>query len=180
MTDSTTVGGPTIVNGWLELWLQLKERTTRPCSHVSFVLYFIIGVLACGALGVWFEILRWINAPEGGPSAILTALETFFPALVGSTSLQVMFEENGNKRMRAFAAAYLTVFLAIFVVLMVVTRIPTGVSFAVAIVACLSAGWVWWIANANNPAFRDDVNDEDPLGGSVKQKPAGSLTGFQA
>jgi hypothetical protein len=180
VTNKDAAIAPQIVNGWRELWLQLVDRTKRPFSHVVFVLYFFIGVVAFGALGVWFEIVRWINEPESGPAAVLTALETFFPALVGSTSLQVIFEENSNKRMRAFAVSYLVVFVALVIILMFVSRIPTEVAFGLAVLSAVGALWVWWIANANNAAFQDDVNDEDPLGGSVKHKPAGSLTGFQA
>jgi len=171
-----------LVSGWRKLKLELKDRTIGPVveGHVTFGLYFFIGVVVFGGLGFWYECARLWNNPAAGPSAMLTSLVTFFPALVGSTSIQMIFEEDENRRMRAFAVTYLIVFALLATALTFLERIPTWVSFVVSGAASLAALWIWWVANAKNPAFRDEVNDETPLGGSVAQTPAGTLDGFKS
>lgn len=175
---SQSTGTAKSMNGWLALFSELGERTRKPFGHATFGLYFLVGVFGFGATGVWYECGRWLNHHDDGAS-VLTALLTFFPALVGSTSLQIVIEEERNRRMRAFGYAYAFIFLVLLIAILWL-RILTPVRLGLAGAASLGALWIWWIANADNPALQDEVDDEDALGGKVTKKAAGSLSGFKA
>lgn len=76
--------------GYLRNWL--VTRTVEPTRSVPFVFYVLLGPFLFGGLQIWVEILKWWHSgmrPEY--SGLITAISTFFPALAGSTALQLVF-----------------------------------------------------------------------------------------
>lgn len=173
-------GAGTTSNGVALLWDELVKRFFAPMEHVSFWVYLTVGVIIYGGLPVWLELYLCL---AGGPTAtsehLRVALTTFSPALVGAISTQLIFEEAGrDKRMMAFAILLVPIFLSAAIVLTLVTSLRNQIAIPVAVVFCLLAIVVWWIANATNQAFRDDFKNDSAVGGSTLKSPSGDLNGF--
>jgi hypothetical protein len=172
-------GGTTYQNGFKHLLRELAERTRAPIGHVTFWVYLVLGVILFGGLGVWLEWISYSYAvPKPSSDALRTALITFFQALVGSTSIQLVFAEN-NKPMRAFAILCLVIFLVPAIWLTLDRSVGPGPAFLLAGIASVAAVWIWWIAHAFEPVFRDQLNVTAPVGGETNVTPPGDLTGFK-
>lgn len=170
---------------WKKLAHELGKRTTAPLGHVSFVFYFFVAVVIFGGAGIWAELRSYFafvpTTDQTDPSltALRAAVISFFPALAGSSCMQLIWAEDHERSLRAFAAVVLTLLiLAIFVIT------PAGVSDSTALVggfaASILALWSWWIANAK----QKDLLDLDPdaaTGGKSTDGPlAGNLDEFNA
>ena len=167
------------VNGFALLWKEIRERTCTPMKHVTFWVYLLLGVVLCSGLGVWFEVIRYVYAAnDAKPDSILVALLTFFPALVGSSSLQMVFGSE-MKGLRAFALL-LAVIFALGASWLAFGR-PTDfyVAMDCAIGFSAAAVWIWWIANGADPSFRDNIPLNAPIGGDTSTPLSGSLDGFK-
>lgn len=154
---------------WVTLWHELVKRTKSPTRHVSFVIYFLVAVVIFGGLGVWTELRSyWFFIPtDEHPSPTLesvrTAIITFFPALAGSAGMQLIWAENKDRSLRAFAFFVVTILgLVIFF------TAPASVSDQIAIAAGSAASavalWTWWIANANQKELLDPINPDAATG----------------
>ena len=175
------MNGAIAANGFVILWAELKRRFLAPVGHVTFWAYLIVGVVIFGGLAVWLETFLYLtsNLSESA-SHLRIALIAFFPALMGSVSVQLIFEEAGrNKRMLAFAIFVMVVFVLVGSILIVVRTIDNHVAIPVAFGSCVLAVLQWWIANGLNPTFQDDLNIEASVGGPPSQSPPGDLTGFR-
>ncbi|MFD1703521.1 hypothetical protein ACFSCV_10950 [Methylopila henanensis] len=169
----------TSTNGFTLLGKDIWGRTCSPMRHVTFWVYLLLGVVLCSGLGVWFEVIRYAyGTNEAKPDAILVALLTFFPALVGSSSLQMVFGSEA-KGLRAFALLLVVVF-ALAASWLAFGR-PTDFSVAMrwALFFSVVAIWIWWIANGADPSFRDTVPVNAPIGGDPSVPLSGSLDGFK-
>lgn len=164
-------------NSWPLFFGELVRRTRSPARHVSFVLYFFLGVIVLGGLGIWVELIEYIHHPES-LAALRTALVVFFPALIGTSCMDLLWSDNEKKYMRAFSV----IIVAIFVATIFVERATTssGIALCISTIASLAALWVWWVANADQPHLRD-VNLDAPVGGEAspaKTRLPGDETGF--
>lgn len=177
MTDSATT--PLSTNGFYLLWKDIWGRTCEPTKHVTFWVYLLLGVILCSGLGVWFEVIRYAyGTSDAKLDSILVALLTFFPALVGSSSLQMVFASEA-KGLRAFALLLVVVF-ALAALWLAFGR-PADLSEALIYAVLFSAGavWIWWIANGADPSFRDNIPANAPIGGDPTVPLPGSLDGFK-
>jgi hypothetical protein len=164
--------------GWQYLTQEVKRRLSAPVGHFTFWAYLLAGIVGASAFGVWYELLPLLLGRQGSNEAVFTALLTFFPALAGSSALQLVFDDAA-KPMRAFAIVLILIFFG-FAVWLGFAR-PTSLAFAYfsAGLACLLAIFVWWITSGQDPAFRDNVDDTSPLGGKLSDEPKGDLKGFK-
>lgn len=170
----------TVAAGWGGLKADLRRRTFEPLRHVSFVCYFLVAVAGVGALGIWVELINLCLAkPPLDPSALRTAIATFFPALVGSTCFQVVL----GRYLKALQAAIFlatSILLAIAGWLISAHSLSFTISLPIAVLASLVSLWLWWIANADNPDLADEALVDAPTGGAVGQTLSGNLEGFQS
>jgi hypothetical protein len=175
------MNGAIAANGFVILWDELKRRFLAPVRHVTFWVYLILAVIIFGGFPIWLEVVFYFNADiHESTSHLRTALVAFFPALIGSVSFQLIFEEVGrNKRMLAFAMFVVVFFSLIGVILILARSIADYVAIPVAFGLCAFAVLEWWIANGLNPTFQDDLDVEAPVGGPPSHPPAGDLTGFR-
>lgn len=131
-----------------------------PVGHFSFVSYFFVAVVIFGGAGIWTELRAYLNfvpTPDQlchSLASLRTAVITFFPALAGSSCMQLIWAENHERSLRAFAVVMLAVLiLAIFFIT------PEGVSdraaLTVGAAASFLALWSWWIANAKQKDLLD-------------------------
>lgn len=154
---------------WKRLGHELKKRSLDPVGHFSFVSYFFVAVVIFGGAGIWTELrsyMYFVATPEQPcPSlaSLRTAVITFFPALAGSSCMQLIWAEDHERSLRAFAVVVLT---ALIVAIFFIT--PDGVSDRAAIAggtaASVLALWSWWIANAKQ---KDLLDPDAATGGKV-------------
>ncbi len=110
---------------------------------------------------------------------MLTALVTFFPALMGSSALQLIFGDVVKKPLKALALLVGT-FAAI-----TAWFLPTDASsvnersFFIAASLSVVAMWTWCLANADDPTFQDALDVAAPVGGSLDQPLNGDLSDFK-
>jgi hypothetical protein len=139
-------------------------------------MYFCVAVVLVGGAGVWFELHSYVfyvpthEDPLPSASALRIAVVTFFPALAGSSCMQLIWAENHHKSLRAFAITALAVMTGI-----VFAIAPSAVSNSIALWTGLAASafalWTWWIANAKQ---RDLLDIDAPTG---KRDTGGDLPG---
>lgn len=71
---------------WSYLGNKIKRRTLYPFADVPFVLYVLLAIIGLGCLGIWVEVIKLaLSSDPKSYEAVLTALATFFPALIGSS-----------------------------------------------------------------------------------------------
>jgi hypothetical protein len=159
-----------------DLLHELNRRAKEGFKHAPFKMTFWVGVVLCGGLGVWYEIYKilteLINGHDTQDSKLLqplrTAFATFFPAIIGTVSLQMVFEDE-NKSHRGAAVCVALLFLILLV--------PTVDSnwhdgFGVLLGAGLSCAslWIWCAANGLSASFRQSLDapvGDKPLDGEL-------------
>lgn len=162
-------------NSFAPLMAFLRHRFSTPLGHFSFWTYFVLAVIALGAVGIWVEVVRWWLAPEPDPSGILTAIYTYFPAVAAGATLQLIMA-SPEKYVRSFsilmAALIAVAVLPHSVGLVKETGAFSWGAFGTALALCL-----WWVANGTNQDFLDST-PEDSLGGNLADEPRGDTGGF--
>ena len=166
-------------NGYSYVWRDLKHRTLEPLKQLTYVLYSFASVLGFGCFGIWLEFGKWLGAGHAVSSdALLSAFTTFIPALLGVSSLQVFLEDTANP-MRMLSIVWMLLWCAIVVWLTFFSSDSRVIAFVVAVFGAVAAAWTWWIANALNEAFMDNLDANAPVGGSTNQTLGGDLSGFK-
>jgi len=152
-----------------------------PAAQVSFWVNLVIGVIAFGGIGVWFELLKHFTStlPEGNFSNLTTALNTYFPASVWAASMQMVMAEEDKKYLRSFAYGISSILLVLSIVLLfgedvITARWSLGLGLMASIVAIV----MWWVANGREEMFHDVVEPDAPIGGSVSSLLKGDTTGY--
>lgn len=145
---------------WRRLGRELRKRSSDPVGHFSFVSYFFVAVVIFGGAGIWTELRAYLNfvptidQPCPSLASLRTAVITFFPALAGSSCMQLIWAEDHERSLRAFAVAVLT---ALIVAIFFITpeSVSDGAALAGGAVASILALWSWWIANAKQKDLLD-------------------------
>lgn len=166
--------------GWNEFGDDLARRTRQPLRHATYCFFFVASVVIVGGLGIWLEIVLLARSAAPDAASLKTAIATFFPALIGSTCLQILFGTY-LKALRAFSIVLTLFFAAIGVWLILDRNLLTGTAVTVGTISTLVSLWFWWIANADNADFFDDDLSRAPIGGDNPSGPLdGSLAGFES
>ncbi len=141
---------------------KLKHRLKAPSQSVTFYAYLFVGVMIFGGLGVYIAIWRshWLMAE------ISAALLGYFPALVGAALLE--FDSEDQPYLRSFGFCALG-FFSVVAALVVITE--QGMQLTIALVGTFFGILFWWVANGENPRFRD-VMPTNAIGGDA----SGNLT----
>jgi hypothetical protein len=171
---------------WKALGAELRQRTIDPVEYPSFVFYFILAVVIAGGAGIWLElILYFVHEPQGPlvtepPDTlkpVVTAVITFFSALAGSAAMQIIWAEDKNLPLRAYAMFVLIGMLIIALLIGLLPTITTGSALFYGAIATLFSLWTWWIANAKQRELLG-INPENAVGGDPQAQLAGTLDGF--
>lgn len=168
--------------GWGDFRADLLRRTTKPLRHVTFVMYFLASVVAIGGLGLWVELINYARAPGTGDlTAVRTAIATFFPALIGSTCLQIILGDY-LKQLRAFAFLFTLAFAAVAFWLIVDKGLAAQSAVGLGAAASVASLWFWCIANADNAdLFDEELKPTAATGGEDTNRDlGGDLNGFDA
>lgn len=158
---------------------ELSSRSKAPVGQFSFWVYLWVAVIGVGAIGVWVELSRALDAKEFDPNGIITAIYTYFPAIAAGSALQLLMD--ASKEEHKFLRSFCILSAAIIIVLLLPffrgssnlnllwTFGAIGVTYSL---------WLWWITNGNSGSFHD-VHPDDTLGGDPKESLAGDTGGFK-
>lgn len=158
-------------NGFVCMADYLAESWRMGRKLLNLWVYFGVGVMGLGGLGIWIAIaiVIWdFRLPD-----ILVALNSFTPAIVGASCLDYIFGTDRKKFLVGFAIAVTFLSFA-FVIISFLCKNHTFMSYCLASLAALLALLLWWIDNARNPKLKNEVDFTDAMGGDVNRK----LTGF--
>ncbi|EJL37558.1 hypothetical protein PMI01_00636 [Caulobacter sp. AP07] len=144
------------------------RRTKRPSREFVYWMYFIACVFGLGGLGVWVELIQTNGLPPAARdwNNTYTSLVTFFPALIASSCVQMVFEVK-SKRMHAFSIVLILLALVVGLMLISHARPASAFAWTAAVAASLGSLWIWWIANADNPSLHDEASPEAAVGGAL-------------
>jgi hypothetical protein len=167
-------------NSFVPLWREITRRATAPLGQFTYWAFFILGVVICSACGLWFELGKYYFLPTKSLDGIQTAIFTFFPAVACPASMQLNFSNNDMKYLKTFgyAVGMLVILLSIGLLLIKGYVSPTT-SISIGLVASLFAIFIWWIANADDPNFDDNVDPDILTGGNPNTPLKGDTSGFK-
>lgn len=178
---SATDANSSSPSDWKHLRSELCRRTWQPFSSAPFVIYVLLAIVGLGCLGIWVELVKLARVDgDGSSDGVLTALATFYPALVGSASLQLILYSTGrgDKTLTSFALLACIASLASVVLISVFhTQFPI-LTVRAAIFFVLFSIWLWWITNADDPTYKSAPIDA-ASGGDPDRPLAGSTKGFK-
>lgn len=147
-----------------DLVTELQRRSREGFKHAPFKMAFWIGVLLCGGLGVWFELYRLVKhliLTSGAMDAegllpLRTAVATFFPAIIGATSLQMALEE----RVKSVRGVAVCAPIVLFLLLTVISDrdLPNGFGLVLGVIASSISVWIWCAANGLSATYRDSID----------------------
>lgn len=166
---------------WHYIRHEIRRRTTQPFSHAPFVFYVLLAIILLGCLGIWVELIK-VAISSGQPNydGVLTALATFFPALIGSSSLQLILSSTGNRDKVLVSFGYFVSIVAFAAVVLISVLHPflPRVTFWASVVFAVLAVWLWWFTNGDDPTYKSAPIDA-PSGGNTGRQLKGDTSGFQ-
>lgn len=172
---------PTSINDWKYLGREIWTRTYRPFRNVPFVFYAILAIICLGGLGIWVELVKTeISNNPLNYEGVLTATSTFFPALIGSASLQLILTSTGNSDKVLVSFALLVCFLSFFgvVLISVFYSLHPSWSFNTAILFAAFSVWFWWFTNGEDLTYQS-IPIDAATGGDTNRMLRGNLNEFK-
>lgn len=166
---------------WRYLKREIGRRTTQPFSHAPFVFYVLLAIIGLGCLGIWVELLKVATSSVHlNYDGVLTALATFFPALIGSSSLQLILSSTGNrdKVLVSFGFSVIIIAFAAAVLISLLNPLLPNFTFWASVIFAVIAVWLWWFTNGDDPTYKSAPIDA-PSGGNTGRQLKGDTSGFQ-
>jgi len=166
---------------WRYLKQEVFRRTTQPFSDFPFVIYVLLAIIGLGCLGIWVELTKLsLSSGVRNYDGVLTALATFFPALIGSSSLQLILASTGNSDKVLVSFGYFVSIIAIagVILISVFHRLFPELTFWSCVVFACLAVWLWWFTNGDDPTYKSGAVDA-ASGGDPSRAPKGDTTGFK-
>ena len=176
-TSSQNEGAGSVAN----LRQELARRTCKPWKQVTFVSYFFTAIVLFGGFGIWVELVE-LNLSENAESydGLYRAIATFYPALIGSASFHLLLiaTVKSDTTMTAFGTMVLSfAFVIAILVAIFQHQYPIARFFVVILLASFSI-WLWSIADADNPIYKD-VPADTSSGGSLLRPLKGDTSEFK-
>lgn len=166
---------------WKYLGKELRRRTREPFAHVPFVFYVVLAIIGLGCLGIWVELIKLALSPgTGNWEGVLTALATFFPALIGASSHHLILASTGSGNKVLVSFGYVAGFAAFggAALIAIFHRMLPDLSFWAAVVFALAAIWLWWFTNGDDPTYKSARIDA-ASGGDTERALKGDTRGFR-
>ncbi|QFT75882.1 hypothetical protein [Ruegeria sp. THAF33] len=173
-TDANQMGD------WQYLGREIRRRTFAPFKSVPFVFYFILAIVVLGGLGIWVEVAKSQLDQNWKVDGLLTALSTFFPALIGSASLQLILKSTDRSDKILISFSLLVCFFS-FVGIGIIAAffsLHPGLCLNAAFGFGILAVWFWWFTNGDDLTYRNAPIDA-ATGGSTNRAIKGNLNEFK-
>lgn len=177
MADGTS--GGTVYDGYGRLFDEVKRRWREPQAHPTFGLFFVGSFLIFGAVGVWLELAKLvfgIGPEHGSASALRTAVATYFPAVLGSSVLQLAISDS-LRSLRALSQTVAPLFAVLAFILVFAGNLEDWAAIVLGVLASAASLACWWIVNADELSLRDEPVPEVATG---KADPTAPLLGADA
>tara|TARA_R110000787_G_C13419772_1_gene444788 strand:- start:1306 stop:1848 length:543 start_codon:yes stop_codon:yes gene_type:complete len=171
---------PDQLGDWQYLGREMHRRTFAPFKSVPFVFYFILAIVVLGGLGVWVEVAKTQLNQNWKVDGLLTALSTFFPALIGSASLQLILKstDSSDKILISFSLLVcIPSFVGVGLIAAFFSLHPSLCLYA-AIGFSILAVWFWWFTNGDDLTYRNAPIDA-ATGGNTARTIKGNLSDFK-
>jgi hypothetical protein len=156
-------------NGFILFKEWLEETIKKPVKRFNFWVYFIVGIIGIGGIGIWASFFKQAAALPKTLFAILT----FYLATAASSCMAFIFTETEKKFVRGFSifSAFLLMVSAVFILIYS--------SYVFAVLASFYSLLLWWLSNANNPDLSDIGKPDAPVGGDINQQMNDTKGGYQ-
>ena len=167
---------------WGYLGQELWRRAVQPVHSVPFVTYFLLAIIGLGCLGIWVELFELRTADSLPVSnGLLTALVTFYPAMIGSTSLRWIFHSTGEGNKILVSIGLFACVACFLSILYIIGSSQSAVfeKYLVALVASIIAIVLWWLANGDDDAFEQSVPSDTATGGHPDRQLKGGTKNFK-
>lgn len=165
---------------WKYLGEEVKRRTIQPFSNTIFVLYAFLAIILLGCLGIWVELYKYafsdgVEKYDG----LMTAVATFYPALVGSAAIHLALSSTGREYKVFVALAFLVSFVVIGSVVLIsaIYKISPGWCLFAAIIITFFSVWFWWFTYGDDPTYKP-VPVDAAAGGDIRRELKGNTSGF--
>ena len=158
-----------------KFWLRMQW----PFKKFLFLLHFLYAIVVIGCLGIWIELIRFINADSPSLDGIQIALATFFPAFIGVSgahSILVAFD-NRDKALNYFSSIVPTIALIIAALIGIFYKTYPSISLCISIFFTLFAVLFWVYLNWSDPVY--DVNVDTAVGGDTDRQLKGNMQEFK-
>jgi hypothetical protein len=141
-----------------------------------------MAVIGFGGWGIWFEWSKLGQSSSQDLSPLLTALITFFSAVIASSAMQLIYQgfDKGDKVVGGVGAVALAVLLAIAGSLLSGGSSDPVKSIHTSVICSAFSVWVWIMANCDDPLFKSKPRVDAPIGGSVDAQVVGSVDGISS
>jgi hypothetical protein len=166
-------------DGYARLIAEIKRRWKAPRGHPTFAIFFIGSFLVFAATGVWLECFKLLfgwGPEQGSLAALRAAVATYFPAVLGSSILQLGISDS-LRSLRALGHLVGTVFLVLAFALVFSATLLDWAAILIGLVASFASLACWWIVNADEMSFRDEPLPEVATG---DPNPTAPLLGDEA
>lgn len=156
---------------WKELGNQLLQRTLRPCSRPTALLYLLLAVAVFGGMGLWVTLLL-ANFNQARPRDLALAVGTYALAIV-CTSIGDLFLDRDATRNLKFLLYFLGLLALGSCVYFTYSSIyiapgPVGLAVLLGVVTPI---WIaWWLINGVDQRFTTDFAPRDAIGGDPGQQ----------
>lgn len=161
-------------NGFLNIKAELCRRTKKPVRQFTFWVYIVLSVVLLGGIGVWYEIGVLINSSDLDTSSLKMAFLTFSPAVIGASSLLIIFEKKQSREWIAFGVFCLIVTLFMFAILVAVNLFDGILGIFLSTLLAVFSVWLCWVANSENIGLQDSIDPSDSIGGDLDKALTGS------
>jgi hypothetical protein len=174
-------------NGFREAFNEVVRRIKKPANQFIFVLHFCLGVVVFGSLSIWIELVKfkphWLEligfATNSGSDDLrknlILALATTVAAIVSLTALELLFH---RVRLTTAIGIVLSLPPSIVAIILLFGSSASNSSVWLGIAAWIYSMGFWWIASADNNAYRDQPKVDDASGGNPKKALTGEPTGI--
>lgn len=166
-------------NGYARLFKEVKRRWREPTGHSTFGFFLFGSFFLFAAVGVWLEFIKLIvsiSSESWSATAFRTAIATYFPAILGTTVLQLTISET-LRSLRALGFIIALFFFALAAVLITQEGIPNWAAIMMGLFASAGALACWRIVYADDQSLRDDP---EPTVATGSVDPVGPLLGRDA
>lgn len=153
----------------------IVNRLCTPLSHVSFWSYFFLAIILFGPAGVWVELFRLLKSNSGELDGLLTAIYTYFPAIVAGAGAQLIMD-GPPKPVSSFVMVWIAISFVLVMPHFTGLIKPTN-SLYIGCLGTAMAFFLWWVANGENPSYLDS-HPSDALGAAPSSEPAGDASNF--
>lgn len=172
---------PNPVGDWRYLGREIWRRTWNPFRNVPFVFYVVLAILGLGCLGIWVELVKTqVSSTPSSYDGVLTAIATFYPALIGSASLQLILTSTGKSDKVLVSFALLACFASFFSVVLISVfhqLYPVWCFWAASYFAAFAV-WFWWFTNGDDVTYQNAAIDA-AAGGDTSKALKGDLDDFK-